>query len=113
MKSLAINGLNDIYIGADGNLAIVSARDAVLQNCATAMQAQRGEMQFDMGRGMPTRATVYDTYNPVQFIAAGRATLKVVEGVVSVEAFNISKTGEVMNYAATIKTIYGIGEING
>lgn len=113
MKSFAMNSNNDMYIGTDGNLAIVSDIDAVMQNCRSAMQAQLGEMQFDTARGMPNRATVYDTYNPVQFTAAGRTTLAAVEGVVSVVNFTVQRSGDTLNYSATIKTIYGTGAING
>lgn len=113
MRSLTIDGNNDIYIGTDGDLAIVSDLDAILQNCRTAMQAQRGEMQYDTTRGMPNRDTVYDRYLPAQFVAAGRATLAAIDGVVSVDAFNVTRVDDILAYSATIKTIYGTGVING
>ena len=110
--SLALNANNDIYIGADGNLATVTGIDAAIQNCKTAMQAQQGEMMYAMLNGMPTRATVWDNFNPSLFEAAGRSILAGVQDVTGVAAFTITRTENVLTYTAVIVTIYGTGTVS-
>lgn len=107
MISIAANENNDLFIDATGNLAMVQDVEAVMQNCKTAMQAQMGEMIYRIDDGMPTRETAFDRYNAAQFEAAGRSVLLRVEGVRSIESFDVSRNGDVLAYRATIGTIYG------
>lgn len=107
MKSLAINGVNDIFLARDGRLATVTDAAAVGQNCKTAMQAQRFEMVYRYNDGMPMRQTAFDRYNPAQFEAAARAVIMAVAGVVSIESFRVDRAGNSLVYDTTIETIYG------
>jgi hypothetical protein len=106
-KTFESNDRNDLVIGTDGNLSIVSGLRAVALNCRSAMQAQRGEMLFAADRGIPTLGTVWNAYLPAQFEAAARVAIKRVAGVVAVTGFTIDRTGEAFGYTATIQTIYG------
>lgn len=96
-----------MYRGGDGNLVILSGADAVGQNCVTAVRAQKGEMQYALQDGMPTRQVAFDQYRPIQFEANFKRIVKAIPGVVRVTAFTIQNTKNVLQYAATIETIYG------
>jgi len=113
MRTFALDITNDIYLDASGNIAMLYDLPAVIQNCKTAMQSQLGEMQYDTGRGIPYRATMFDSYNPAQFTAAARQTLLAVEGVTLVESFNVDRVGDSVQYTAVIKTIFGTDTLNG
>ena len=111
--TIATNDRNDIYLDASGNLAISTDLDAVMDNCKTAMQAQLYEMIYSYDTGMPNRDTAYNRYDPVQFEAAGRATLLSVAGVIEVSGFTVGRDSHTLVYTATIKTSYGSAQING
>lgn len=113
MRSFAVDSNNDLFIGTDRNLAFVSGIDAIAQNSVTAVKAQRVEMIYATNQGMPTRGTAWDTYNPSQFEAAVRQIILGVSGVNSISAFSLFKQDNVLQYSATIKTIYGSVKING
>ncbi len=112
MRTFAINATNDLYLGHNGQLAIATDLQAVLHCCKTAMQAQLGEMQYEMQRGMPDFETAFNTYNPAQYEAAGRSTLTAVTGVVQVLSFSVTRHNGQLIYTATIQTVYGEGNIS-
>lgn len=103
----------DLVLDREGNIAIVSDLEAVAANCQTAVQAQRGEMMFEADKGMPTFATAWNDYNPVQFEAAARTIIQAVPGVLSVGSFAILRVGEALRYTAVIRTVYGETQVNG
>lgn len=111
-KTFAAGTNNDFLLGANGSLSILSGKAAVEQNCQTAMQAQRGEMVYNMSGGMPMRANVFDIYNPQLFEAAGRSVLLGVQGVKSVQHFRSYISEGVLFYTAVIQTIYGSGLVS-
>lgn len=104
--TIAENSNNDLYRGADGNIAFLSAEQAVSQLCVSRVEAQRGEMMYAADQGMPTRQSAWDTFNPRQFEAAARTIILATPDVTSVESFNITKQDNDLVYNATIKTIY-------
>lgn len=104
---------NDLYLDSDGNIAIGTALAAVAANCKTAMQAQLGEMMFAADKGMPTLATAWDSYNPVQFEAAGRTILRSVPDVLEVVSFVVERATGVLRYTASIRTTFGETVVNG
>lgn len=104
---------NDLYLDPDGNIAIGTAIAAVAANCKTAMQAQLGEMMFAADKGMPTLATAWDSYNPVQFEAAGRVILRSVPDVLEVVSFVVERITGVLRYTASIRTTFGETVVNG
>jgi len=113
MRSLAIDSNNDIVLGADKNLALVSGPDAIAQNCTTAVQALQNEMMYAMQNGMPMFQTAWDNFNPYQFEAAARNTLAAVEGVLSVQSFALTSANNALSYTAQITTTFGPLTING
>lgn len=112
-RTIETTAANDIALDVNGNVSIVTGLDAVIGNCKTAIQAQRGEMQYAVNTGMPTLATAWENYNPIQFEAAARTILKAVPDVIEVESFSTTRSGEALRYTAVIRTIYGRGSLNG
>jgi hypothetical protein len=113
-RTLAVDDTNDIFIGPDGALSVVTDLQAVLFACAQAVQAQLGEMMLAVDEGMPNFQTIWNgAPNLVQFEAYLRRTLTAVEGVNSVETVTIEVGGRALRYVATIATIYGPGVVNG
>jgi hypothetical protein len=112
-RTLASDANNDIILDRLGNVSIVSGLAAVAANCKTAIQAQRGEMIYAANKGMPTLATAWNRYNPVQFEAAARTILRAVPDVLGVDNFVVSRVGERLVYTATIRTTFGGTVVNG
>lgn len=104
--SIALNATNDIFVGPDGNLAMVSDIDAVEQDCLTAMKSQLGEMQYNLPLGLPYFDDIWQSQNFVKWEGAARAMLANINGVVSVRSFDITINADNFNYKATIETVY-------
>lgn len=112
--TLAVNENNDIYLDANGNLALATGIDAVLILCARAAKAQLGEMVLNTDQGMPNFQTIWNgSPNVAQFEAALRRTLLQVVDVLGVTGIDVALTNNVLRYTATIITAYGEGVING
>jgi hypothetical protein len=112
-QTLASDANNDLILDRIGRVLMLNGADAVAANCRSAVQAQRGEMMFAADKGMPTFATAWNRYRPVQFEAAARAIIRAVPGVVSVVSFTARRQGEILGYTAVIQTIYGEAVVNG
>ena len=104
---------NDLVLTSQGNISIVDGIYAVLYNCKTAIQAQLGEMQYAVDKGMPTNATAWEDYNPIQVEAAARTIIKSVPEVVEVVSFSMSRIASTLRYTAVIRTTFGVGALNG
>lgn len=111
MTTLGLNEQHDLYLNAAGDLVIKSDLDACIQNCKTAMLAQRGEMIYAMDEGIPYRSTLWDQYRPAQFEAAARSALLRVDGVLRINKFTIERSGNDFIYRAEIMTVWGIGTV--
>lgn len=111
--SLAVNANNDIYRDASGNIALVSGIAAAAQDSKNAVSVVLGEYLFDTTLGLPYDAALWSQFRPAQFEAAARATLLKVPGVLSVLNFNLTRSGTIAAYSATLKTIYGFPIIQG
>lgn len=107
--SIATDARNDIYIGADGNLAMASGLQAVLQDCEHTMKAQLGEMVLATTKGLPTMDTVWLQQRLPQFSAAARKALRAVSGVTDVPSFAAVVENNTLIYRAVISTEYGTG----
>ena len=113
MKAIGVNANNDIFIGGDGNIVIVSDLQAVLESCAHAVKAQYGEMILDIDQGVPNFETVWkNSANVPQYSSFIRRTLEAVPGVIEVTDLQVTATDNVLRYVATIKTVYGEGAFN-
>ena len=89
--------------------------EAVSQITENVVRCQKGELQFDIERGVPYLETIF---------ASGRADVDIwksymidaidgVDGVRSVTSFDIEIEGDVLKYTAQIETIYGTATITG
>lgn len=113
MRTLQENQNNDIFRIAGGNLAIGVGIDAVMQLCKSAMEVAIGEMVYLTDQGMPLFESAFNFYRPEQFEAAGRLRILAVDGVVSIESFDVDRMDNALKYTAVIVTIYGKGTVNG
>ncbi len=113
MKTFALDASGDIYIDGHGNLATLTGALAVGQNCVTAISAQRAEMIYAVNQGMPTTELAWNKLDSVGFEAAARTIIINVDGVIEVRSFTVTTLGDVLNYQATILTVYGETQING
>jgi len=112
--TLAVDDLNDLFIGGDGALAVVSELEATLQACEHAAKTQLSEMIYAVDAGIPNFATVWNgSPNKSQFEAYLRRTLLAVENVTEVPELSTVIANHVLSYRAVIKTIFGTGVING
>lgn len=113
-QTFAVNINNDLYIGKDGNLAIVNGLEAVLQNCAHAAKTVLGSLVLQTNIGVPYFETVWNGVPMVmQFQAGLRQAFLTVEGVIEVISLTTSQSVNTLLYNAVIRTIYGNGAING
>lgn len=114
MKTFGVDANNDLFIGPDGNLAIVVDLQAVLENCEHAAKTIYNEMVLAQGQGLPYFEAVWiGVPNIPLFEATLRAALAAVDGVVAVNSLATSVDGGVLTYTAEIATIYGDGALNG
>lgn len=113
-QTFGTNANNDLYIGGDGNLVVLSGLQAVLAACATASKAQLGEMVLSIDQGIPNFEAVWvGSPNYALFASYLRATLLGVEGVTDVQSLTLNASKGVLKYTATIVTEYGTEAING
>lgn len=114
VMTFTTNENNDIFIGPDGNLSISTGLQGVLQACATATKAQLGEMCLATTSGIPNFQTVWvGSPNLAIWQKYLRTTIENVEGVIEVTELDVSVANNILSYTATIRSIYGPGEING
>lgn len=114
MIMISSNAQNDIYLAADGNLAMATGLAGVMQACAHAAKAQLGEMIYAIDKGVPNFQTVWkNTANVAQFEAYLRLALEEVQDVTEVQQLDVRVENNVLSYVAIIKTIYGEGTVNG
>lgn len=113
MRTFAITADNDFLV-TGRSLSFVSDLDAVLNVCAHAAKAILGEMIFEQEQGMPYFETVWNGSPRTEpFEAAFRSRIAQIEGVTSIDDLTVEIVGDVMQYTATIATVYGTGQING
>lgn len=107
----------DIYLDAQGNIAVVYNQDAVLQACAQAAQTVLGEMIYNTTDGIPFFEAVWVGVPNIQQYAASlrSAFLNVGGGGLVTEVVSLipSQNGNVLYYSAIIRTIYGTGTLTG
>lgn len=112
-RSFAFDSRNDITLGTDGRIAIASGLEACLFACQNVAQTLQGEAQFDIELGLPNFDTIWNGQpNLPQFEASLRAALLGVSGVVSIPSLEVSLSGGVVRYSATIETQFGTGPLN-
>lgn len=103
---------NDIFIGADGNLSILSGIEAVAVACGTATKAQLGEMVFATNTGIPNFQVLWvGTPDYGLWKAAILNTLQNVAGVTQVKSLNLTVNGSTVSYVAQILTEFSATDI--
>lgn len=111
---IAVNSDNDIYIDSVGDLVITGGLEACMQGAQQAAQAQRGEMQYHLNRGVPNMRVVWSGHpSAAQLRAAIRAEILLATDVTGVPALNVALRGEAAEYAAQVTSNFGTGTING
>lgn len=104
--TIAEDDNNDMYLDNTGNIAMFNGVQALEVQCKAALEAQLNEMVLQTNQGMPTLQAVFQNMNLQQYVAAGRARLTAITGVVQVSSFTISISGNKLFYTADILTIY-------
>lgn len=113
MKTFAVTASNDLAISGR-SMSLADGLDAVLLVCAHCAKAILNEMVFAQGQGMPYFETVWvGAPTTAPFEAAFRERIAQVPGVVQIQELTTLQVGNVMQYTATIETIYGTGTVNG
>ena len=111
-RTFQANANNDLFIGTDGNLSIVTGINAVLQGCQEAVETLRGELVFFPTEGVDYENTVWDGGpNIVEFDRQAQAEILKVNGVVRVIDFESSISGDTLTYTAQILTSFGTGTV--
>lgn len=112
-RTFAVDANNDLVIGADDRLSIVSGLDAVLQNCEHAAKTILNEMVLAQGEGIPYFEAVWvGVPNLAVWEASFRARILAVADVLAVVTLRLGRAGDVLTYEATISTVYGTGDIS-
>lgn len=112
MKILGENENKDLFVGPNNQLVLRTGIEATLQACASAIEAQRGEMQYDISRGIPTSSTIWaGVPNQQRFQFYCIEALEAISGVVKVLRFNTDIIDNTLNYEAEIETEFGTGPI--
>lgn len=108
------NENNDIFIGKDGNLAIISDIEALVQQIKEAIEVLRDEPIYDKSLGVDYENTVFKgSPNVVAFERQARDQILRIDGVIRIISFEPVVENDVLSYTSTIKTIYGTEEVDG
>ena len=111
--TLGTNAANDLYLGANGNLVVLTGNDAILAACMTASRAQLGEMQYFTGQGVPNFQSVWvGVPNYPLWQSYLLQTLQGVSGVLLVSNIKITIIGNTLHYTADITTTFGTTTIS-
>lgn len=114
MKTFNVNGNNDIHLGNDGNLSIVSGERASEKRCEHYAKALRGEMLHKLDLGIPYWKTTFGRQADIPlFESVFRDRMRELDDVISVVSFSASLTNNTLKYTAVIQTIYGEITLNG
>lgn len=114
MITISTNSDNDMVVGGDGNLALVTGIEACSQTAAHYAQTILNEMIQDYDRGVPFFIVAFGPSVSIpQFEAAMKARIMQAPEVVGIRSFETTQDGDVLRYTATIETSYGSATING
>lgn len=112
--TFATDNNNDLFLGPGKNIVVINGLPAIIAAAETATKAQLGEMILSVNQGIPNFQTVWTgSPNYALYTDFMRTTLMAVPGVQAVVSLEIKIQNNVLQYRATLKTQFGIGEING
>ena len=105
---------NDLFVGDNKQLGLLSGIQSTVQITKAAMELQLGEAIYSIALGIPTDRAVWSG-NPdlQQFESFARSQIERISDVVEVKEFNALINDDVLEYTATISTIYGDTTVNG
>ena len=113
MKTVAVDNAGDRIV-KNGVFVYLYNLDALMQTCEQVMKQQLKELQYDQTKGVEYFNNVFAGNPNLQlFESQARNQILNVDGVNSIQSFTYSQTNNALSYTATIKTIYGVGVING
>lgn len=109
----AVNDDNDIFAQPNGKLALVVDEAAIDQNIKQALKSQFGEMIYNKLEGVDYMGTVFSGFPNIEaFKQSCRKNILRVEGVLSINSFDVFKENDLAQYETTIITIFGQQAIN-
>jgi hypothetical protein len=108
VQSFDLSPSGDVYIGANGNLAVATGLQAIQDACLNVCRARLGEEVLTTGNGLPYFECVFNgSPNLAIFRSYLITVLNNVPGVTSVSDVAISIANNTLSFSATIQTIYG------
>lgn len=113
MKTLNTDDNNDLFLEGR-NISIATDIRAVAKVCEQVVQTQRGELQFDITRGIPWFETVFASPRYLKLWASNMTdAFNSVTNVTGVTSFKYQVSDRTVKYVAQINSIYGKAAING
>lgn len=113
-QTFGLNANNDVFLGADGNLVLLSGLPAVAGACETVSRSQLGEMIYSITQGIPNFQTVWTGVPNLRIWQSYLiAAMQNVSGVTQVSNLSFINQNGTLSYQANIQTIYGATTING
>ncbi|MFD4837647.1 hypothetical protein ACFWP0_09070 [Achromobacter sp. NPDC058515] len=114
MISFQTDDDNDFVTLPNGNLALVTDRDAVAQEAKHFAATARAEMIHAYDEGIPFLREAFSKQpNLAQFEASLRRRLLGAPDVTGIVSLTTQIEGETLKYTATLQTTYGTVTING
>lgn len=113
-QTFGLNSLNDIYLGTDGNIVVLSGIQAIAGACETVSKSQLGEMVLTTTQGLPNFQAVWQGVPNLRLWQSYLLkALQNVSGVLEVSNLSLEKVDGILTYQATIKTPFGTTQISG
>lgn len=113
MISFERDANNDLTLNSKNDISMVSRLNACLQSCESAVSTILGEKIYNQNEGIPAFDIIW---NGVPNLAQARLaiinTIEKVDNVIEVSDFDFIATDNEFKYTATIKTTFGLGNIN-
>lgn len=106
----------DIYLDDNGNLAIKSDEQALLDILTNRIRTKKYEVQYDMNKGVPYFETIFANTG---LLGLWRSyvieEIERTSGVISVESllYSLDEGTKKLSYTCQIRTIYGETSLNG
>lgn len=112
VKTFATNSDNDLFLGGDGNIAVLQALQAVVNAVKNYSLAQLGEEVLAIGSGLPNfQALWIGTPQYAVYRSYLRSTILSVPGVTQVGEIDMQMVGNAFRYVAPINTQFGNAEV--
>jgi hypothetical protein len=115
MRTISTDLNNDIYRGADGNIAMVYDAEAVSETTKHFAATLRTEMIHEYDLGIPFFMAAFGAQPSIpQFEAATKQRIRQAPEVTGILSFQTIQTADVLSYTAVIETTtFGVVTING